>query len=156
MTRKFLPLPQSTYSFLHIIVHNNEIYSNVVRYMRASGIVPPSTAARGGTLNDIHVVADIRARRPAGLRTTTRTASEKARGTVPNSAGGILKRTRSTTAAIGLCQRGYPGRSPIYCRLTWASRRSKNTAKRWDALIDVTARLSGISIWIGITRRPGC
>ena len=45
---KVLATPQLTYSFLHIIVHNNEIYGNIVGYMRASGIVPPSTAARGG------------------------------------------------------------------------------------------------------------
>jgi hypothetical protein len=45
---KVLSTPQLTYSFLHIIVHNNEIYGNIVGYMRASGIVPPSTAARGG------------------------------------------------------------------------------------------------------------
>jgi hypothetical protein len=45
---KVLASPQTTYSFLHIIVHNNEIYGNIVGYMRASGIVPPSTAARGG------------------------------------------------------------------------------------------------------------
>jgi hypothetical protein len=44
---KVLASPQSTYSFLHIVVHNNEIYGNVVGYMRASGIVPPSTAGRG-------------------------------------------------------------------------------------------------------------
>jgi hypothetical protein len=43
---KVLASAQSTYSFLHIIVHNNEVYGNVVGYMRASGIVPPSTAAR--------------------------------------------------------------------------------------------------------------
>jgi len=34
-------------AFLHIVVHNNEIYGNIVGYMRVSGIVPPSTAARG-------------------------------------------------------------------------------------------------------------
>src|SRR5262249_11689578 len=28
------------YAFLHVIVHNNEIYGNIVGYMRASGIVP--------------------------------------------------------------------------------------------------------------------
>jgi hypothetical protein len=39
--------PMST-AFLHIIVHNNEIYGNIVGYLRSSGIVPPSTAARGG------------------------------------------------------------------------------------------------------------
>jgi hypothetical protein len=33
-------------AFLHVIVHNNEIYGNIVGYMRANGIVPPSTAAR--------------------------------------------------------------------------------------------------------------
>ena len=35
-------------AFLHIVVHNNEIYGNVVGYIRSSGIVPPSTAARTG------------------------------------------------------------------------------------------------------------
>ena len=45
---KVLANAQTTYSFLHIIVHNNEVYGNVVGYMRASGVVPPSTAARGG------------------------------------------------------------------------------------------------------------
>jgi len=44
---KVLSTPQSVYSFLHIVVHNNEIYGNVVGYMRASGMVPPSTAGRG-------------------------------------------------------------------------------------------------------------
>jgi hypothetical protein len=44
---KVLSTPANTYSFLHTIVHNNEIYGNIVGYMRASGIVPPSTAARG-------------------------------------------------------------------------------------------------------------
>ena len=34
-------------AFLHVIVHNNEIYGNVVGYLRSSGIVPPSTAGRG-------------------------------------------------------------------------------------------------------------
>jgi hypothetical protein len=33
-------------AFLHIVVHNNEIYGNIVGYLRVSGIVPPSTAAR--------------------------------------------------------------------------------------------------------------
>jgi phage/plasmid-associated DNA primase len=32
--------------FLHLVVHNNEIYGNIVGYLRVSGIVPPSTAAR--------------------------------------------------------------------------------------------------------------
>ena len=35
-----------SYAFMHIAVHNNEIYGNIAGYMRASGIVPPSTAAR--------------------------------------------------------------------------------------------------------------
>ena len=38
--------PQMSIAFLHVIVHNNEIYGNIVGYMRVSGIVPPSTAAR--------------------------------------------------------------------------------------------------------------
>jgi hypothetical protein len=38
---------QMSYAFLHVIVHNNEIYGNIVGYLRASGITPPSTAARG-------------------------------------------------------------------------------------------------------------
>jgi len=38
-------VPMST-AFLHLVVHNNEIYGNIVGYMRVSGIVPPSTAAR--------------------------------------------------------------------------------------------------------------
>jgi hypothetical protein len=38
--------PQMSMAFLHVIVHNNEIYGNVVGYLRVSGIVPPSTAAR--------------------------------------------------------------------------------------------------------------
>src|SRR5579875_1661125 len=33
-------------AFLHVLVHNNEIYGNIVGFLRASGIVPPSTAAR--------------------------------------------------------------------------------------------------------------
>lgn len=44
---KVLSSPNSVYSFLHIVVHNNEIYGNIVGYMRVSGIVPPSTAGRG-------------------------------------------------------------------------------------------------------------
>jgi hypothetical protein len=34
-------------ALLHLVVHNNEIYGNIVGYLRVSGIVPPSTAARG-------------------------------------------------------------------------------------------------------------
>jgi len=46
--QKALSSPQTTYSLLHIVVHNNEIYGNIAGYLRASGIVPPSTAARMG------------------------------------------------------------------------------------------------------------
>ena len=46
--QKVLSTPQMTYAFLHVIVHSNEIYGNIVGYLRASGIVPPSTAGRGG------------------------------------------------------------------------------------------------------------
>ncbi len=41
--QKILSSPQMTASFLHTIVHNNEIYGNMVGYLRVSGIVPPST-----------------------------------------------------------------------------------------------------------------
>jgi len=44
--QKALSSPQMSYAFLHIIVHNNEIYGNIVGYLRSVGIVPPSTAAR--------------------------------------------------------------------------------------------------------------
>jgi hypothetical protein len=44
--QRVLASPQLTYSLLHIAVHNNEIYGNIVGYLRSSGIVPPSTAAR--------------------------------------------------------------------------------------------------------------
>ena len=40
---KILASPQSVFSFLHTTVHNNEIYGNVVGYLRANHIVPPST-----------------------------------------------------------------------------------------------------------------
>jgi hypothetical protein len=43
---KILSSPQVTYSFLHILIHNNEIYGNIAGYLRANRIVPPSTAAR--------------------------------------------------------------------------------------------------------------
>jgi hypothetical protein len=45
--QKILASPQMTNAFLHLLVHSNEIYGNVVGYLRASGIVPPSTAGRG-------------------------------------------------------------------------------------------------------------
>ena len=44
--QKVISSPQMSYAFMHIAVHNNEIYGNVVGYLRFSGIVPPSTAAR--------------------------------------------------------------------------------------------------------------
>jgi hypothetical protein len=43
---KALASPQATYALLHVVVHNNEIYGNLAGYLRASGIVPPSTASR--------------------------------------------------------------------------------------------------------------
>ena len=46
--QKVLASPQMTYSLLHIVVHNNEIYGNIAGYLRSSGIVPPSTASRMG------------------------------------------------------------------------------------------------------------
>jgi len=44
--QKILSSPQMTFSFLHTTVHNNEIYGNIVGYLRASHIEPPSTASR--------------------------------------------------------------------------------------------------------------
>ena len=46
--QKVLASPQMTYSLLHIVVHNNEIYGNIVGYLRTTGILPPSTASRLG------------------------------------------------------------------------------------------------------------
>lgn len=43
---KVISSPQMSMAFLHVVVHNNEIYGNIVGYLRVSGIVPPSTAAR--------------------------------------------------------------------------------------------------------------
>lgn len=40
---KILASPQMVQAFLHTTVHNNEIYGNIVGYLRASHIVPPST-----------------------------------------------------------------------------------------------------------------
>ncbi len=45
--QKILATPQTTNAFLHVLIHNNEVYGNIVGYLRSSGIVPPSTAARG-------------------------------------------------------------------------------------------------------------
>ena len=44
--RKAISSDQVSYAFLHLVVHNNEIYGNIVGYLRLSGIVPPSTALR--------------------------------------------------------------------------------------------------------------
>ncbi|HEX7137147.1 MAG TPA: hypothetical protein VF219_04855 [Vicinamibacterales bacterium] len=41
--QKILSTPQLTFSFLHTSVHNNEIYGNIVGYLRANHITPPST-----------------------------------------------------------------------------------------------------------------
>lgn len=46
--QKVTSTPQMSYSFLHVIVHNNEIYGNLAGYLRSNGIVPPSTAGRRG------------------------------------------------------------------------------------------------------------
>lgn len=43
---KILSSQQMVFSFLHTTVHNNEIYGNVVGYLRANHIEPPSTASR--------------------------------------------------------------------------------------------------------------
>ena len=40
---KILSSPQMVFSFLHTSVHNNEIYGNIVGYLRANHITPPST-----------------------------------------------------------------------------------------------------------------
>jgi hypothetical protein len=47
--QKILASAPMTNALLHIVVHNNEIYGNIVGYLRSSGIVPPSTAGRGQT-----------------------------------------------------------------------------------------------------------
>jgi hypothetical protein len=44
--KKITSTAEFAYSFLHTIVHNNEIYGNLVGYLRTSEIVPPSTARR--------------------------------------------------------------------------------------------------------------
>jgi DinB superfamily len=50
--QKVIATPQMSYAFLHVIVHNNEIYGNLAGYLRVNGIVPPSTAARIKQQND--------------------------------------------------------------------------------------------------------
>ena len=49
--QKAVASPEAANAFLHVIVHNNEIYGNIVGYMRSSGVVPPSTAARKSKKN---------------------------------------------------------------------------------------------------------
>jgi hypothetical protein len=44
--RKAISSLATSNAFLHLVVHNNEIYGNVVGYLRTAGIVPPSTAGR--------------------------------------------------------------------------------------------------------------
>ncbi len=44
--QKAISSPEMSYAFLHLVVHNNEIYGNVVGYLRVAGILPPSTARR--------------------------------------------------------------------------------------------------------------
>ena len=44
--RKATSSDQVSNALLHLVVHNNEIYGNIVGYLRVSGIVPPSTASR--------------------------------------------------------------------------------------------------------------
>ena len=41
--QRILSSPQMVIAFLHTTVHNNEIYGNVVGYLREEHIVPPST-----------------------------------------------------------------------------------------------------------------
>lgn len=41
--QKILASPAMVTAFLHTTVHNNEIYGNVVGYLRANHITPPST-----------------------------------------------------------------------------------------------------------------
>jgi uncharacterized damage-inducible protein DinB len=44
--QKAISSAQVSNAFLHLVVHSNEIYGNIVGYLRVSGIVPPSTAMR--------------------------------------------------------------------------------------------------------------
>ena len=44
--QKVIATAQTANAFLHVLIHNNEIYGNIVGYLRSAGIVPPSTAAR--------------------------------------------------------------------------------------------------------------
>ncbi len=49
---KVTSTPELSYAFLHTVVHNNEIYGNLVGYLRVSGVVPPSTARRKAAVPD--------------------------------------------------------------------------------------------------------
>ena len=40
---KAVSTPEIAIAFLHTVVHNNEIYGNMVGYLRINGILPPST-----------------------------------------------------------------------------------------------------------------
>ncbi len=44
--QKAISSDKTSNALLHLVVHNNEIYGNIVGYLRVTGIVPPSTAAR--------------------------------------------------------------------------------------------------------------
>jgi hypothetical protein len=44
--QKVIASAQTANAFLHVLIHNNEIYGNIAGYLRSVGIVPPSTAAR--------------------------------------------------------------------------------------------------------------
>ena len=44
--QKAISSPAMSNALLHLVVHSNEIYGNIVGYLRTAGIVPPSTAAR--------------------------------------------------------------------------------------------------------------
>lgn len=46
--QKAISSPAIANGLLHLVVHNNEIYGNIVGYLRVNGILPPSTAARKG------------------------------------------------------------------------------------------------------------
>ena len=62
--QKILSSPQMVTSFLHTTVHNNEIYGNVVGYLRANHIVPPSTEMmqemrKGGGKNTADIMKEL-------------------------------------------------------------------------------------------------
>ena len=68
--QKAISSAQISNAFLHLVVHNNEIYGNIVGYLRVSGITPPSTAARMGQQEeklgrDVRSERDVRVHRRA-------------------------------------------------------------------------------------------